>query len=98
MKKILITLLITLFCGSLSFANSEPTTKKPVDKNELTVQKPVLNNEQLSENITMCVIKCSITDNGITYEASAGNWYTGCKKAGDECLRRLAELTANPEP
>lgn len=98
MKKVLTTLLITLFIGSLSFANSEPTSKKIVDKNELTVLKPVLNNNQLSETINLCVIKCSITDNGVTYETSAGNWYTGCKKAGDECLRKIAELTANPEP
>lgn len=98
MKQIIFTLLIILFFGNLSFASSEPITKKSIDKKELTDLSKFLNNNELSETTIMCVIKCSITDNGITYETSAGNWYTGCKKAGDECLRKLAELTANPEP
>lgn len=98
MKKMFFASVATLLVGSLSFANSEPTKKEVVENKNQTTEKKGVVAKNDTEKETVCVITCSTTVNGVTYETSAGNWFTSCNSAGNQCLRKLGELSANLAP
>jgi hypothetical protein len=98
MKKLLLALGAVLLLNSAGFANNEPTNKKPAEIKELTAEKLVLISKESAEKYAVCKISCSVVANGVTYTTSAGGWFTGCAEAGNQCLRKLAELSANLEP
>lgn len=98
MKKIIFALMTSLFISSVSFANNELTNKNSVEKKNSTVEKTTENSKKDIEKEAVCTISCSVTVNGVTYTTSAGGWLTSCKEAGNQCLRKLAELSANLEP
>jgi hypothetical protein len=98
MKKTFFALMATLFISSLSYANNELAKKNSEEKKNSTIEKTIENRTKDSEKEAVCTISCSVTVNGVTYTTSAGGWLTSCKEAGNQCLRKLAELSANLEP
>lgn len=98
MKKIFFAFVATLLVSTLSFANSEPTKKETVEKKNQTTEKVTVNNAVSIEKDAVCTITCSTTVNGVTYTTSAGGWLTSCNSAGNQCLRKLGELSANLTP
>ncbi|MFY0632059.1 MAG: hypothetical protein JXR05_16995 [Flavobacteriaceae bacterium] len=42
-----------------------------------------------NEDKVFCTISCSTVIDGITYSATAGNWFTSCKRAAMRCNDKL---------
>jgi hypothetical protein len=95
MKKVIFSVIATGMFSTISFANT-PTLENEIDLKKEN-QATTITNDEKKEN-TVCVITCSTTVNGVTYTTSAGNWFTSCNSAGNQCLRKLGELSANLAP
>lgn len=94
MKKTIFAFIATLLISFVSFANTEPTINKElVKKEDVTTKKSIVNSETSIDNEDVCTITCSTTENGVTYTATSGNWFTSCNTAGNDCLVKLAKLT-----
>ncbi|WP_445452273.1 hypothetical protein [Flavobacterium sp. 25HG05S-40] len=95
MKKLIFGFIATTMFSLSSFANT-PTTENKTDLQKEN-QTITIKNEN-NEDRDICTITCSKTVGGVTYTTSAGGWLTSCNTAGNQCLRKLGELTANLEP
>lgn len=93
MKKTIFAFTATLLVFTAVFANSEPTKKVVVKMNNQTTEKKDANNSKNFENDNVCTITCSVVANGVTYTTSSGNWFTGCERAGNDCLVKIAKLS-----
>lgn len=98
MKKLLLILGSVLLINSAVFASNQPVNKKPSEKKEKIAENQNLIQKESEQKHTVCTISCSVVANGVTYTATAGNWFTSCNSAGNQCLRKLAEVSANLEP
>lgn len=98
MKKVIFAFVATLLVSSASFANTELTKKDENEKKAKSTQKEVVDYTKNAEKDAVCTISCSTTVNGVTYTTSAGGWFTSCREAGNQCLRKLGELSANLAP
>ena len=91
MKKVIFSFFTTVIISFASFANT-PTLENDIEiKNENQIEVNTLKvNEVVKNDETVCTITCSDTYNGITYTATAGNWFTSCRQAASRCLEKLA--------
>ncbi len=49
----------------------------------------VSNPLSVHEEEVVCTISCSMVIEGVTYTATAGNWFTSCKRAAMRCNDKL---------
>ena len=86
MKKVIFSFLATAMFSSFSFANT-PTLENEIDvKNENQIEA---NKKETKEDEAVCSVSCSITVNGVSFMAEAGNWFSSCERAGRVCVEKL---------
>ncbi len=96
MKKPIYSLIAT-FLISVNCFSIAPTLENEIDVKEdskvanLTLSK----NEVRNEDESACTITCSDTYNGVTYTATAGNWFTSCRTAAINCRSKLMYMGYN---
>jgi hypothetical protein len=86
------TILITLNC----FSNT-PTLENDIDVKEKNQVEnlSLLKKVESKKNESICTITCSDTYNGVTYTATAGNWFTSCRTAAINCRSKLMYMGLN---
>lgn len=88
MKKYFMSYLGCLLVTSVGFSNNNPIKNKNVKETKKEIVQPTQKNKK--EDV--CTITCSVTENGVTYTASAGNWFTSCNTAGNQCIIKLGKI------
>lgn len=80
-----------MLIGSFAFANNNENgndnLKEEKKKIEIVSSEAKESSSTLVEDV--CTVSCSITYNGITVSATAGNWFSSCSGAYDRCLDKL---------
>lgn len=86
---IITTALITMNC----FSNT-PTLENEINvKKKKQVENSTLSKkEESKKNESICTITCSDTYNGVTYTATAGNWFSSCRTAASNCRQKLINV------
>ena len=93
MRKPIYSLIATILISLNCFSNT-PTLENEIDvKEENKVENSTLSKkEESKENESTCTITCSDTYNGVTYTATAGNWFSSCRTAASNCRQKLIAL------
>jgi hypothetical protein len=93
MKKLIYLFIATIFITTNSFSNT-PTLENEIDvKGKNKVENATLSKEvESKKNESICTITCSDTYNGVTYTATAGNWFSSCRTAASNCRQKLIAL------
>ena len=100
MKKIFLTLALIF---TFSFAKASNGSEKIINSKISIFTNIILNTEsslfdtfKLEEQFPLspkCTATCTVhLSNGATYTASAGNWFTSCKKASTKCKAKLSDM------
>lgn len=53
--------------------------------------------EKSTKDKVFCTILCKVTVDGVTYTASAGNWFSSCSRAASRCNRKLIKAQIHAE-
>jgi len=84
MKNLFLSVVLLL---TVSFTFASNGIVKPIQVEKFQTIK-IINHTVKPE----CTVSCSVTVMGVTFTATAGNWFSSCERAGIRCYEKLQSM------